>query len=144
MDGTPPGSSGSLPSALVLSLLPGGFSVCRLPASSPLPRWARRSSRFFALIRTPDELCVVCAERDVPVAVQAERGWSLLQVRGPLDFSLVGVLASLALPLAQAGVSIFSISTYDTDYLLVRQADLERAAQALVQAGHFLLESESG
>ena len=86
---------------------------------------------------------MVCAERDVPVAVQAERGWSLLQVRGPLDFSLVGVLASLALPLAQAGVSIFSISTYDTDYLLVRQADLERAAQALTRAGHRLEGIES-
>ena len=138
----PPETSASLTSGLVLSLLPGGFAVCRMPAGAPLPRWARRSGRFFALIRTPDELCVVCAEEDVPGAIQAERGWSLLQVHGPLDFSLVGVLASLALPLAQAGVSIFALSTYDTDYLLVRQSDMERATQALTRAGHRLQGAE--
>lgn len=135
---TSPESPAWLPSGLVMSLLPGGFAVCRLPAGAPIPRWARRSSRFFALIRTPDELCVVCAEQDVPENVQTEGGWSLLQVRGPLEFSLVGVLASLALPLAQDGVSIFALSTYDTDYLLVRQADLERTNKALVRAGHHL------
>jgi len=86
---------------------------------------------------------VVCAEKDVPDTVQAETGWSLLQVLGPLEFSLVGVLASLTLPLAQAGVSIFALSTYDTDYLLVRRADLSRAGQALVQAGHHLQGLES-
>jgi hypothetical protein len=140
---TDPGSSASLPPGLVLSLLPGGFAVCRLPAAAPIPRWVSRSSGFFALIRTPGELCAVCAEMEVPETVQAEGGWRLLQVHGPLDFSLVGVLASLALPLAQAGVSIFALSTYDTDYLLVRQADLERAAQALAQAGHRLERFES-
>jgi uncharacterized protein len=134
----PPDSSASLPPGLVLSLMPGGFAVCRLPSSAPFPRWAHRSSGFFALIHTPDELCVVCAEENVPLAVRAERGWCLLQVHGPLDFSLVGVLTSLTLPLAQAGVSIFALSTYDTDYLLVRRADLERAAQALIRAGHCL------
>jgi uncharacterized protein len=140
---TYPESSISLPSGFVLSLLPGGFAVCRLPAAAPLPRWVSRSSRFFALIRTPDELCAVCVEMEVPETVQAESGWRLLRVRGPLDFSLVGVLASLALPLAHAGVSIFALSTYDTDYVLVRQADLERAAEALAQAGHRLERPES-
>lgn len=131
-------ASSSLPPGLVLSIMPGDFAVCRLPADAPLPAWAGSHSHFFALIRTLDELSVVCAEQDVPETVQAETGWSLLQVPGPMDFSLVGVLASLALPLAQAGVSIFALSTYDTDYLLVRKADLSRAAQALVRAGHRL------
>jgi len=131
-------ASSSLPPGLVLSIMPGDFAVCRLPADAPFPAWAGSHSQFFALIRTLDELSVVCAEQDVPDTVQAETGWSLLQVPGPMDFSLVGVLASLALPLAQAGVSIFALSTYDTDYLLVRKADLSRAAQALVRAGHRL------
>lgn len=130
--------SNLLPPGLVLSLMPGDFAVCRLAAGAPFPSWAGSSSQFYALIRTLDELCVVCAEKDVPDTVQAETGWSLLQVLGPLEFSLVGVLASLAHPLAQAGVSIFALSTYDTDYLLVRKADLSRAVQALVQAGHHL------
>ena len=133
-----PVTSTPLPPGLVLSLMPGEFAVCRLPAGAPLPAWAGSSSQFYALIRTPDELSVVCAEQDVPDTIQAETGWSLLQVHGPLDFSLVGVLASLALPLAQTGVSIFALSTYETDYLLVRKADLSRAVQALVQAGHRL------
>jgi len=133
-----PVASSPLPPGLVLSLMPGDFAVCRLPAAAPLPSWAGSSSQFYALIRTPNELCVVCAEQDVPDTVKAETGWSLLQVPGPLDFSLVGVLASLALPLAQAGVSIFALSTYDTDYLLVRKVDLSRAVQALVKAGHRL------
>jgi uncharacterized protein len=133
-----PVASSPLPQGLELRLMPGEFAVCRLPAGAQLPAWAGSSSQFFALIRTPDELSVVCAEQDVPGTVQAEPGWSLIQVLGPLEFSLVGVLASLALPLAQAGVSIFALSTFDTDYLLVRKADLSRAAQALAQAGHRL------
>ena len=132
------GSSNSIQPGLVLSLLPGCLAVCRLPAGAPFPQWAGRSFYLFALIRTPDELCVVCDEQEVPGAVQAERGWCALKVHGPLDFSLVGVLASLTVPLAQAGVSIFALSTYDTDYLLVRHADLERAVQVLIQAGHSL------
>jgi uncharacterized protein len=138
MGGMPPETSAWLANGLALSLLPGTFAVCRLPADAPLPRWAQRRTRFSALIRTPDELCVVCDQLTVPKKVRAEGGWSLMQVKGPLDFSLVGVLASLALPLAQAGVSVFAISTYDTDYLLVRQAELGRAEQALLKAGHRL------
>jgi uncharacterized protein len=139
MGEAPPEPSAWLSNGLVLSLLPGTFSVCRLPVDAPLPRWAQRTNRFSALIRTPDELCVVCDQLAVPKKVRAEGGWSLLQVRGPLDFSLIGVLASLALPLAQAGVSIFALSTYDTDYVLLKQAELGRAEQALLQAGHRLV-----
>jgi hypothetical protein len=92
-----------------------------------------------AFIRTRDELTVVCVERLVPPEVIAERGWRALQVQGPLDFALVGVLAAITVPLAEAGVSIFAISTYDTDYILVKEEALERAIQALGQAGFLVL-----
>ena len=78
----------------------------------------------------------MCAEDDVPAEERAERGYRGLAVRGPLDFSLVGIVAALATPLAAAGVSIFVVSTYDTDYLFVRDADLARAADVLRAAGH--------
>jgi uncharacterized protein len=114
------------------------FAVCRLPAESAFPEWAMPGD-LLALVRTRDELSVVCAERFVPPEVKAERGWRALQVQGPLDFSMVGVLAAITLPLARAGVSIFSISTYETDYLLVKENHLERAEQALTQAGFLVL-----
>lgn len=120
---------------LQLTVLPGCFGVCRLPADSPLPAWATRST-FWSLTRTAAELSIVCAQEVVPPEVRCERGWRCLQVLGPLDFALTGVLASLAGPLAQAGVSLFALSTYDTDYLLVRATDLNAACAVLSSAGH--------
>ena len=118
-----------------LTLLPDRLAVCRLSAGSPYPDWARGSG-LVALTRTPDELSVVCDQRSVPSGVQAIRDWRALKVAGPLDFSLVGVLASLASVLAAAGVSLFALSTYDTDYILVRQPDLQAALRSLRRAGH--------
>jgi len=120
---------------LTLSLLPQTFAICRLTPDAPIPQWATRGG-FFAITRTADELSIVCAEHDVPGAVTCERGWRCFKVDGPLDFSLIGVLASLATPLAHVGVSIFAVSTYDTDYIMVRSEDVARAAEALRQAGH--------
>lgn len=91
---------------------------------------------FFAVTRTPGELSVVLPEAAVEAGWRAEKGWRCLAVAGPLDFALTGVLASLASPLAAAGVSLFAVSTYDTDYLLVREEDLARAVAALRNAGH--------
>jgi hypothetical protein len=79
---------------------------------------------------------VVCAFDAVPAGTMCEGPWRMLAVRGPLDFALTGVMASLATPLADAAISLFTISTYDTDYLLVRAGDLDRAVQALTRAGH--------
>jgi hypothetical protein len=119
-----------------LALLPGDFIICRLPAEAPFPDWAR-GENLLALIRTADELSVVCEETDeLPDDVRVEGDWRALKVSGPLDFSLVGVLADLAGTLAQAGVSMFALSTFDTDYLLVKSADLPAACEALEQAGH--------
>jgi hypothetical protein len=121
---------------LQLELLAGTFAVCRLDPAAPPPPWAAGS--FVSLTRTDAELSVVCPAEGVPAGVAAEGGWRALRVRGPLGFGMTGVLASLASPLASTGVSIFVVSTYDTDYLLVQERDLDRARHALVRAGHAL------
>jgi len=119
---------------LALSLLAERLAVCRLEPGAPLPAWA--GGALTAFTRTPDELSVVCAEAGVPAGVQMEGGWRALKVAGPLDFGLTGILAALAGPLAAAGVSIFAISTYDTDYVLIKETALERAVAVLRAAGH--------
>ncbi len=120
---------------LALEWLPGEFAAVRLDAADPVPEWALRG-RLHGITRTPDELSIVCDAAEVPQDVRAERGWRMLRVRGPLQFDLTGILASLTGPLAAAGVPIFSISTFDTDYLMVRAADASRATDALNRAGH--------
>ena len=118
-----------------LELLDGRYAVVRLDAGEPLPGWAT-GGPFVSLTRTEAELSVVCPEQAVPAGAQAEPGWRCLRVAGPLGFGMTGILASLAGPLASSGVSIFVVSTYDTDYLLVQERDLDRGADALTRAGH--------
>jgi hypothetical protein len=120
---------------LTLSLLSDRLAVCRLAAQAEIPAWATRHL-FFSITRSADELSVICPEHSVPADVQREMGWRALTVDGPLDFSAIGVLASLAQPLADAGVSILAIATYDTDYILVRAADLPAAICALEERGY--------
>jgi hypothetical protein len=120
-----------------LQLLPDRLAVCRLASGDSLPSWA--TGTFVSITRTSDELSVVCAESAVPDDVKSARGWRALKVEGVLDFSLVGILASLAEPLAAAGVSIFAISTHDTDYILVREQDLRNSIDTLSAAGHELV-----
>jgi hypothetical protein len=115
----------------------GSFAVCKLPAGSPLPPWATAAD-LFSVTRTPDELSVVCGQEAVPQGVVCERGWRCLRVAGSMPFTLVGVLASLTAPVAKAGVGVFAFSTFDTDYLLVKEADLPRAVAALRAAGHLV------
>lgn len=123
--------------ALHLTLLPGAFVVCRLGPNEGIPV-AIAEARPASITRTSDELSIVCAEDLAPEGAVCERGWRCLGVQGPLPFSTTGVLASLAVPLADAGVSIFAISTFDTDYLLVQDAQMERAIGALQAAGHVI------
>jgi hypothetical protein len=120
---------------LTLLLLEGTFAVCRQTADAPVPAWATAGA-FFSITRTPDELSVVCAESAVPEGIRCERGWRCLRVAGVIDFWVVGVLAGLAVPLAEAGVSVFAVSTFDTDYLMVNEKDLAAALEALRGAGH--------
>jgi hypothetical protein len=117
-------------------MAPGRLGVCRLDPDAPMPDWA--TGPFVSATRTPAELSIVCDESRVPAEVRREGGWRAIEVAGPLEFSLVGVLDSLTGPLARAGVSIFAMSTFDTDYLLVREVDLARAIAALREAGHTL------
>lgn len=111
------------------------FALVRLSPDAAVPSWVD-SSPFRSVTRTPEELSLLCPESQVPSSIDAQRGLRCLKVRGPLDSSEVGVLESLAHPLARAGISILALSTYDTDYLLVRESDLEAAIQALSSAGH--------
>lgn len=120
---------------LTLSLLDGRFAVCRLAPGDEIPAWAV-SGAFTSITRTRDELSVVCAEGAVPEGIRCEGGWRVFQIEGPLDFGMTGILASVAVPLAEAGVSVFALSTFDTDYVMVREESVERSFAALVAAGH--------
>jgi uncharacterized protein len=110
---------------LDLKLMEGRMAVCRLAPTGDLPVWALGAGGFSSVTRTADEWSVVCPEDVVPSGVQCEKGWRIFQVAGPLDFSLTGILASIAGPLADAGVSLFALSTYDTDYLMVKAQNLD-------------------
>jgi len=123
--------------SLRLAVRPGRFAVVRRPARAPLPRWAL-SGPFHSITRTASELSIVCREGRVPAGVRREDGFRCLAVRGPFAFDVVGVLASLAAPLARARIPILAISTFDTDYLFVRQVHLARAVRALRRAGHLV------
>lgn len=120
---------------LTLTLLPYELAICRLPRDAPLPGWTSKGG-FLSVTRTDDELSIVCAEAGVPGEVNADRGWRCLKVAGPLDLALTGILASLANPLAEAKINIFAVSTFDTDYLLVKRENLDRAADVLTRSGH--------
>jgi len=120
---------------LNLTLFPDILAVCRLDPHVAVPPWAL-AGPFTSITRTPTELSIVCLQKGVPEGVHCERGWRYLAVEGPLALSLAGILASLSGALALAGVSVFAISTFDTDYLLVREADAERAVELLLREGH--------
>ncbi len=121
---------------LPLELLPDTLAICRLDARAPVPGWAEQSSGFLTVSRTAEELSITAIQRAVPVDLPCERDYRALRVRGPLPLNLVGILAAIADPLAEAGLSIFAISTYDTDYVLVKARDLEVALETLERAGH--------
>jgi hypothetical protein len=121
--------------ALTLTLLGETFAVCRLDAETVVPHWAWMGE-IACVTRTRDELSIVCRADLVPDDVRREGGWRCLKVKGPLDFALTGVFARIAQPLADAGISLFAVMTYDTDYVMVKQDRLREAAAALMAAGH--------
>ncbi|HVO57330.1 MAG TPA: ACT domain-containing protein [Dongiaceae bacterium] len=120
---------------LTIVIHPGRYAIYRLDPEAPVPSWAEGEG-FVSVTRTADELSVVCVQDRLPHVHHAERERRLLQIEGKLAFSLVGVLAAVAVPLAKAEISVFAVSTYDTDYLLVAERDLHNATQALEAAGH--------
>lgn len=115
--------------------VPGRFAVCRLSPDDVVPSWANGPG-FLSITRTDDELSIVCADAAVPRGMDCMRGYVAMRVEGTLAPELVGVLVSLAKPLADAGIPILAIGTHDTDYVLVREVDVERAVDALQRAGH--------
>jgi len=121
---------------LTLVLMPGIYSICRLGPEAAIPGWA--AGPFVSFTRTQAELSVVCIEDNVPPDTRQEGGWCCLMVQGPLDFGLTGILASIAAPLAAAGVSIFAVSSFDTDYVLVKASALEAAIKVLRAAGYII------
>jgi hypothetical protein len=122
---------------LTLSLLDGRYAVCRLGPRAAVPVWAWGGA-FTSVSRTRDELSVICAEGRAPERVKSDCGWRCLKVEGPFDLSLTGVLASLLGPLADAKVNILAVSTFDTDYVLVKDEKLGRTVEALRASGHRL------
>lgn len=125
------------PPRLHLRWLPGRFAVARLVPDAPIPPWAIRRSPFFSITRTDKELSIVAPQDFVPDNVTAERGFVAMRIVGKLDFSEFGILARLIGALADANISVVAISTYDTDYLLVRAADRARAETASALVGEF-------
>lgn len=120
---------------LRLFWLPEPLAVARLEGRV-LPGWVQQDECFLSITRTREELSVVCEESRLQEDVRAERGWFAFGVQGPLDFSLTGILASLAQPLAEAGISLFAVSTFDTDYVLIRAGEKVRAEAVLTAVGH--------
>jgi hypothetical protein len=114
--------------------LPGRYAVCRLSPETAVPAWA--AGPFVNITHTVDELAIICPAERVPGAVRAERDWRVLKLVGPFPFTAVGVLASVAAPLARAGISLLSIATYDTDYFLVKGESFDDAVRVLTAAGH--------
>lgn len=120
---------------LVLQLIPGEFAIARLAPDAPVPAWA--DSRVFgAVTRTADELSILCPAAQVPSDVKHERGWAMLQLQGPFAFTLTGILSSVLAPLAAAKVGILATSTFDTDYVFVKQVQVDDAIRTLESAGH--------
>jgi len=115
---------------LKLKVLPEKLAICHFDKKTPFPEWAKEIS-FCSITRTDDELSIVCPQEKIPGGVLCEKGWRALKVKGPLGFSLTGIVSSLSKPLAEAKISIFYISTYETDFLLVKEENFERTKKIL-------------
>lgn len=122
---------------LTMKLLKDRYAVCRLNKTDLVPPWAMRGE-FFSVTRTQDELSIVCPQNNISkdIKLKCERDWRILKIEGVLDFSLVGILSSISTLLAQKGISIFAISTYDTDYILVKEQNTDKAVMSLTNEGY--------
>jgi hypothetical protein len=130
-----------MPESMQLEAVETRLAVCRLDAGSDVPSWVDQSREFTSVTRTMDELSVVCARDDVPEGIPMEGPWRAFRVKGPIVMTLIGVVAAVANPLAEDGISIFAISTFDTDYILVHEPDFDAAVGALTRAGHVVASS---
>jgi len=124
---------------LKFSFLRGSYAISRFAAETPLPNWLPTAG-FVSTTRTSEELSIVCSESDIPADVKADREWTCLKLEGPFPFSLTGILSSFIAPLSANAIPIFAISTYDTDYVLIKQPFAGTALDVLSKAGHTLME----
>lgn len=121
------------------SRIAGRWAILRFPADSEIPRWAQTARGFVTISRTAEELSIIAPRGSVPAHTLVEVEWALFRVTGPFPFEVVGVLNAFTGPLAAAGVPVMAVATHDTDYLLVRAEDEQRALTALTHAGHRLV-----
>ena len=121
-----------------LQFLPETLSICKMEPNVPIPEWATKG-RFFGITKTADELSIVCEQTQVPNGIKSENDWNAFRVVGNLDFSLTGILVSIATPLAVAKVSLFAISTFDTDYILIKKVEREKATWCLQKNGFIFI-----
>ncbi len=120
--------------------LPGEYAISQLPPGTP---YDGPAGRFWSAIETPDEITVVCETAHQPKdAIAADDGWALLRLEGPFDLTLFGIVIQVLVPFAEAEVEVYTLSTYDTDYLLVRMGRLAAAKAAIVDAGHTFAHAE--
>ena len=125
-------------STLKLQWIPGRFAVCRLDPSATIPTWAQGSGPLLSITRSENELSIVADQELVPVEIKSERNWAAMRIQGQLDFALIGILAKLTSALAEAKISCFAISTYDTDYILVKEDKVQAAQEALENVARFI------
>lgn len=115
---------------LTLRLLKDTYGVCRFSKDNSIPAWALEGE-FFSITKTDDELSIVCLEKNIQGNVKCEKEWRILKILGPLDFSLIGILSKVSTVLAESSISIFAVSTYDTDYIMVKEKDVDNAINVL-------------
>jgi hypothetical protein len=120
---------------LTFTILRETFAICRLEKDASIPDWVFQGG-LFSVTRTNDELSIVCPQINVPKGIVCNQGWSCLKIKGPLDLSSTGIISLVASALEKENISLFSISTYDTDYVMVREKALEKAIFTLTEAGY--------
>lgn len=122
-----------------MKILKEKYAVCKLPIEVPIPQWALKGE-FSSVTKTMEENSVVCVEKNIPKEVQSERNWRIIKIEGPLEFTMIGVLAEISQILAKENISIFVISTSDTDYILVKEKDLRLSKEVLRRSNYTILE----
>ncbi len=120
-----------------LEWIPGRYAVCRLDPSAAIPPWAQGGGPLLSITRSENELSIVADQELVPADIKSERNWAAMRVQGQLDFALIGIIASLTTVLANVKISCFAISTYDTDYILVKEDNARAAEEVLENVARF-------
>lgn len=120
---------------LNLSVLKGTYGIAQLDPQSSIPPWASQGE-FFSITRSTEELSVVCLASAIPESVRSDQGWRIFKIQGPFAFDQVGILNAVTSVFAEKGIGLFAISTYDTDYILVKEDHLDHVIASLMDAGH--------